>query len=101
VNITILPKTYLGKWSIVLTSVFILIFVLADVLFGYSEPDPNSIPSSAIIATICLAIVAAGALITGLIGMIKLKERSILVLFAMVISTWVGLVGALGSLFIL
>jgi hypothetical protein len=100
VNITILPKKYLGKWSIGLTAAFILLFALADVLFGFSEPGPESIPSSAITATICMAIVAGSAFITGLISIIKRKERSILVMFGMVISLWVGLLGAIGSLII-
>jgi hypothetical protein len=93
-GISVLPKTTLGKWSVGLAIAFILSFFLAEVFYGYN-PDSNQVPD------VILAIIGVGiggaAFITGLISVIKQKERSILVFIAMAITFWWGLIRAVGQ----
>jgi hypothetical protein len=94
-RITILPKSSLGWWSVGLVVANILFFVLAQVILG-SGPDYN-MPLAYALTTIAVGI-ALAIFITGLISIIKNKERSILVFLAMAIGLY-SLIGGTASLF--
>jgi len=99
VHISILPKTSLGRWSVGLAIANILFFVLAEVLTGFEQFGPGSNLVLAVALTIILASMSGAAFITGLISMIKRKERCVFVF----VSTALGLyflIGNVASLFI-
>jgi len=100
IHISVLPKTSLGRWSVGLAIAFILFFLLPVGLTGFEMPDPESNLVLAVILTIVVAGISGAAFVTGLISMIKKRERSVLVFVGMVITLWVGLLGAVGYLFI-
>ena len=85
-TLSVLPKTSLGIWSVGLTIAFILLFFLIGVLTG-SDPFGFN-PILAVIFKIIFAGVPVAILSTGLISMIKRKERSIVVLVSMVVGLW-------------
>jgi uncharacterized membrane protein YhdT len=94
-RISILPKTSLGRWSVGLAIAFILFWVLAGVLSGLAGvvllgPGFNRV--LAVILTIVFVGMSGAALVTGLISMIKNRERSVLVFVSMVIGFW-GVLG--------
>ena len=90
-----MPKTNLGKWSVgLILTMFVLLFIgtsLTDTLYD-SVPAGNTILADIIsrpaLAISMLAGFGAGvsALVTGLISIIKQKERAFLVF----LSTLVG-----------
>ena len=80
-RISILPKTSLGRWSVGLAAAFVLLFAVMT-LEGGSEVGPG--PVLLIIAA-AFGISGIGSFVTGLINMIKSKERSILVFLAVVV----------------
>lgn len=92
-RISVLPKTTLGKWSVGLAIAFILSFLLAEVLYGHN-PDSNQVPD--VVLAIIFVGIGGAAFITGLISVIKQKERSILTFIGMAITFWWGLIGAVG-----
>jgi multisubunit Na+/H+ antiporter MnhC subunit len=104
VPITLLPKTSLGRWSLGLAIAFILLFVLAAgplrEQWGLNENEELVNPVLTVVLTIILVGIAVAALVTGLIGAIKRKERSVLVFLGMLIAFWWGLVGAVGEFLI-
>jgi len=104
VPITILPKTSLGRWSLGLAIAFILLFVVAAGPFreqwGFNESEGLVNPILTVVLTIPLVGIAGAALVTGLIGAIKRKERSVLVFLGMLVAFWLGLMGAVGEFFI-
>jgi hypothetical protein len=79
VRITILPKTPLGRWSVGLAIAFILFYVLAEVLYGFEVLGPGLNPALGNALAIVVAGIGVAAFVTGLISIIKSKERSILV----------------------
>jgi Na+/H+-dicarboxylate symporter len=89
-RISILPKSSLGWWSVGLVVANILFFVLAQVILG-SGPDYN-MPLAHALTTIAVGI-ALAIFVTGLISIIKIKERSILVF----LSTAIGLYSLIGG----
>ena len=91
---TILPKTSPGRWSVGLGVACILFFVLSEVILG---PGPNYNMALAYTLTIILAGIVGAAFVTGLISMIKSKERSVFVFLTTAIGLY-GLTGATGSL---
>jgi hypothetical protein len=95
-KVTAFPKDSLGRASIVLDIAFLLFFIPIAVL-THSETDSESAMNPALAAA--LTVIPLAACITGMISMIKSKERCILV-FA---STTLGLgllLGAIGYWFI-
>lgn len=104
VPITILPKTSLGRLSLGLVIVFILLFIVAVVplaeRWGSTENGELVNPVLTIVLTIFLVGTAVSALVTGFIGAIKRKERSVLVILGMLISFWFGILGAIGEFLI-
>lgn len=93
-RISILPKSTLGWWSIGLGLAYILFFVLSEVMLG---PGPDYNMALAIALTILNTCIAAGAFLTGLISIIKSKERAIFVFSTTAIGLY-GLIGGIGSL---
>jgi hypothetical protein len=93
--ISVLPKTSLGIWSVSLTIAFILFFFLIGVLTGSDPLGFN--PIVAVVFKITVASMPIAILATGLISMIKRKERSIVVLVSMVVGLWF-LMAAVGML---
>jgi hypothetical protein len=94
--ISVLPKTSLGIWSVGLAIAFILSFVLAQVLSGLAGVEllgSGFDPVLAVILNIVFIGTSGAAFVTGLISMIKKRERSVLVFMGMVISLWAGLLG--------
>ena len=85
-RITILPKTPLGRWSVGLAAACIL-WPLCQWLAGieaHSNVDPVALTT-----TVCFGILGTGFLVTGLISIIKKKERSILVFLAVIVAIFV------------
>jgi hypothetical protein len=94
VRISILPKTLLGIWSLVLAIAFILFFVWYAVTTGGNR-------ALTVIETIVFVGISGAAFVTGLVSMIKNRERSVLVFVGVVITFWVGLLGGVvGQFFI-
>ncbi len=81
-RVSVRPKTLLGRWSVGLAAVFILLFVLLGVLTGLGGVGPGLVGP---IAAVAFGISGIAALATGLVSMIKSKERSILVFLAAVV----------------
>jgi divalent metal cation (Fe/Co/Zn/Cd) transporter len=100
VRISILPKTSLGRWSVGLAAAFILLFVLLQTFYASvrRNPVPNPVPPSPVILIGVVARYISGiaSFVTGLISMIKSKERSILV-FSVVIVGFLALIWLLGE----
>jgi hypothetical protein len=80
-----MPKTKLGKSACILIAVFFL-FVLAIMLLVRSGQGPRD-PINLYLAIpgICAAISGTAAFFIGLVSIIKVKERSILVILATII----------------
>jgi hypothetical protein len=93
-RITILPKTSLGWWSVGLCVVSILFFALFTILLG-SGPDYN-MPLAYALTAVLTGISVAG-FVTGLLGIMKRKERSIIVFVAMAISLYSLISGLIGG----
>ena len=93
-RISILPKSLLGWWSVGLVVANILFFVLSQVILG---PGPDYNMALAYTLTIVATGIAVAAFVTGLISIIKSKERSILVFVAMAIGLY-SLIGGTVSL---
>ena len=87
-----MPKTYLGKWSVGLAGVFIALFMLAQIVAavgrsqGAFEPERSSFYAFLFPAIIIpVGICGIGAFFTGIISIIKRKERSVLVIITTII----------------
>jgi hypothetical protein len=93
-RISILPKSPLGWWAVGLGVASIPFFALAEVILG---PGPDYNMALAYTLTSVLAGILGATFVTRLIGIIKRKERSVLVFVVMAISLF-GLIGAVGSL---
>ena len=87
-RISILPKTYLGWLSVGLIVASLVLFVLSDVIVG---PGPDYNMPLAYTLTIVIAGISVAVFAVGLIGIIKSKERSLLVFVAIVIGLWSGI----------
>ena len=99
-HISVLPKTSLGRWSVGLAIAFILFLVLLfEVLTGFNPFAPGFNPVLAVVLKIVLVGISGAAFVTGLISMIKKRERSVLVFVGMAIALWLGLIAVVGSLF--
>ena len=85
-RISVLPKTSLGKWSVGMAVVFILLSVLSGVLVGLGGVGPGPIGP---MVGAAFGISGIAALVTGLISILKSKERSILVFLAVAVGLFV------------
>jgi len=93
VQINILPKSYLGRWSVGLAIASILYLFWGGVLttdwtFG---PEFNTV--LAVVLKIILVGIPIAVLVTGLTSIIKLKERSVLVLMSIAVGLWFLIAG--------
>jgi len=82
---TLLPKTTLGKWSTGLIIVAFLLFVvfLIEVASGFRGGDTLDFSDLwAGIPMLLAGVSAISSMVTGIIGIVKSKERSILVFLA-------------------
>ena len=90
-KVELVPKTRLGKWSVRLIAAFLLLFFLAQIVVAIGRIQGAFdtglfnfyqilIPAAIIPAGIC----GVAAFLTGLISIIKYKERSILVFISCV-----------------
>ena len=93
-RISIVPKTSLGWWSVGLCVASILLFALFVVILG---PGPDYNMPLAYSLTFVLTGISAAAFVTGLLSVMKRKERGILVFAAMAIGLY-SLVGGVVSL---
>ena len=82
-RIIILPKTSLCRWSIGLAVAFILVVALNILLQDGLEFKHGSVELR--IFFVALSTSGIGSLVTGLISIIKSKERSILAFLALVV----------------
>ena len=100
-RITVLPKTSWGKWSVGLIVAFILFFVLFLILVASGQRGGGTFFSNLLLTVPMLLAGTCGvaAFVTGLIGVIKSKERSILVFLAILISLYI-LVFCLGEVLV-
>ena len=82
-QIGILPKSSLGRWSVGLAAAFILLSILFAVLTGLGgEPGPFAL---IFLVNVVIDISFIAAFITGLVSIIKSKERSVLVYLAVLV----------------
>ncbi len=100
-HISVLPKTSLGKWSVGLAIAFILFFILLLILTGSNPFGPGTNPVLAVVLKIIFVGLPGAAFVTGLVSMIKRKERSVLVFVSTALGLWflicgVGLLIGLG-----
>jgi tellurite resistance protein TehA-like permease len=84
----LMPKTNLGKWAVGLIITFFLLFAAFFILVASGQRGPDFNPMLA------LAIIPAGisgicAFFTGIIGIVKSRERSILVFISCAIGLFV------------
>jgi predicted Abi (CAAX) family protease len=87
VRINVLPKTSWGKWSAGLIVAFILFLALFLILVASGQRGGETFFSNLLLTVPMLLAGTCGvaAFVTGLIGIIKSKERSILVYLAIFI----------------
>jgi hypothetical protein len=88
---SVLPKTSLGKWSVSLTAACIVLLVLLVVLvggIGLGVVKPGSIGAWMLGSAFVISDIAA--LATGLISIIKTKERSILAFLSVFLAAVIG-----------
>jgi len=90
-RISILPESSLGKWSTGLIAVFAVFLVVFEILVASGQRGGKTFFSNlALTIPILLAgISSVLALLTGLIGVIRNRERSILVFLAMLVGLFV------------
>jgi len=86
-RVIILPKSYLGKWSIGLIAAFVVFFVIFQILVASGQRGGETFFSNLALTIPIFLAGASGVLafLTGLIGVIRNKERSILVFLAMLV----------------
>jgi len=79
-----MAKTLLGKWSVALIIIFILLFVLFQILVASGQRGGDTFFSNLTLAIPGLSMGIAGilAFFTGIISIIVKKERSIFVFLA-------------------
>jgi len=93
-QISLLPKTTFGWWSCGLAVSYVVFYLLSTVIVG-DESAYNTL--AAVVTTIIGACIATAAAATGIIGVVKNKENSVLVYLSTVIGIYC-LVGCIISL---
>lgn len=86
-NTHFLPVTKIGKWSIGLFSVFIICFAvfIGLVAAGYRGDDSFFTYTALMVPALLGFIAAVSGFVTGLISIFKSKERSVMIIVAIVI----------------
>ena len=85
-RITVLPKTSLGRWSVCMAAACIVLLVLLVVLVGgrgLGVVKRGSLGAN--VLGFAFGISDIAALVTGLVSIIKTKERSIFAFLAVVV----------------
>jgi len=87
VKVYFIPRTVPGKWSIRLIFAFIVLFSLFQILVATGQRGGATFFSNLILAVpiVIAGICGVASFFTGLVGVIKSRERSILVYIAMII----------------
>jgi len=90
-RVSILPKSYPGKWSIGSLAAFVVFFVTFQLLVASGQRGGETFFSNLVLTIPILLAGAAGVLsfLTGIIGVIRNRERSILVFLAMLVGLFV------------
>lgn len=98
-RISLKPKTTMGKWSTGLITAFFLLFAVFLTLVASGQRGGDTFFSNlALTIPVLLAAVSSvSALVTGIIGIVKSGERSVLVFLATVIGLFV-LIFSLGEI---
>jgi hypothetical protein len=78
-RISVLPRSLLGKWAVGLGAAFLFFFVLSNILMVFFHLGPGPIGPMIVLVSL---IVGLGALVTGLISIIRYKDRGVLVCIA-------------------
>ena len=89
-RVSILPKTSPGRWSIGIAAAVILL-ILLNILLGPNTLNVLEFRSGSVelrIFFVIHCVFGVGALVTGLISIIKSKERSILTYLALVVGLY-------------
>ena len=86
-----MPKTRLGKWSIWLIIAFIVFFITFQLLVASGQRGGATFFSNLALSVPMLIAGISGisAFFTGIIGIIKSKERSVLVFIATIIGFFI------------
>jgi hypothetical protein len=85
-QISFLPKSRLGRWSVWLMVVCLGLFLVADLTVGSLGPESHR--ALAIALTAVIGAVAAGALATGTMSVARNGERSIIVFVVMALGLY-------------
>ncbi|MFC2068788.1 hypothetical protein ACFLTP_07280 [Chloroflexota bacterium] len=90
-KIRFIPRTGLGKWTTWLVIVTILLFITFQVLVASGQRGGDTFFSNLALSVPMLIAGISGisAFFTGIIGIIKSKERSVLVFIATVIGFFI------------
>ena len=90
-KIRFIPNTRLGKWSIWLIVAFILLFMMFQLLVASGQRGGDTFFSNLALSVPMLIAGICGilAFFTGIIGIIKGKERSVLVFIATAIGFFI------------
>ncbi len=86
VQISLLPKSRLGWWSVSLIVACFVLFVVAELSVGSIAAEDRS--ALAITLTAIIGAVAAGAFATGTISVARRRERSIVVFIVMLLGLY-------------
>jgi hypothetical protein len=98
-TISVIPRSSLGWWSVGLAITFVLALVAVTALPGDDLLDAESNQALALVLKIFFIVVSGVSFVAGLVGLIRRKESSVLVLLGMLITLWLGLIGMVGHLF--
>lgn len=99
-KITFLPKAKWGKWSLIMMVISWIFFVMGSVLpwkSGYSGFEIISQNPLQSIITVLILVAGCITFIAGFMSVVKNKERSVLVLLA-ILSGLYSMLGFLGSI---
>lgn len=90
-EIDFMPKTLLGRWSVGLIIAFFLLFAMLRLLVVSGQRGGEIFFSNLFLAVpgLFMAASGVGAFLTGIISIIKSKERSVLVFSAAAIGLFV------------
>ena len=83
-KISILPKTTLGKWStgLIIVALLMVVVSIIEVVLGSRGGVTFHVTSAWQITNLLVVVFAISSMVIGIIGIVKSKERSILVFVA-------------------
>ena len=96
-RVSLLPQSALGKWSVGLLAAFVVFFAVFELLVASGQRGGETFFSNLALTIPILFAGASGVLafVTGLAGVVRNRERSILVFLAMLVGLsvllfWIG-----------